>query len=249
MKNIIDSYGCTFIFDVEKNEKIPNFNWFIDVLQKQTWESVTFNIFDQLKDENKIAIDIGGWIGVTSIYLSKIFKSVITIEADVVAFNALSENINDNQCKNVILYNKAFYNSTVDSIVFGVNGFNYDSTLGSSTSQTKTHSDNDSDYSIETISIIDIIKDINPNDIGLIKVDIEGGDEDVFEELITIGSKYGWKIWIAFHYGWWKDTDITRFEKLIPLIKKVSRDTHEISKSELLSLISLNVPESFLIEL
>ena len=249
MKNIIDSYGCTFIFDAEKNEKIPNFNWFINVLQKQTWESVTFNIFDQLKDENKIAIDIGGWIGVTSIYLSKIFKSVITIEADVVAFNALSENINDNQCKNVTLYNKAFYNSTVDSIVFGVNGFNYDSTLGSSTSQIKTHSDNDSDYSIETISIIDIIKDINPNDIGLIKVDIEGGDEDVFEELITIGSKYGWKIWIAFHYGWWKDTDITRFEKLIPLIKKVSRDTHEISKSELLSLISLNVPESFLIEL
>ena len=249
MKNIIDSYGCTFIFDAEKNEKIPNFNWFIDVLQKQTWESVTFNIFDQLKDENKIAIDIGGWIGVTSIYLSKIFKSVITIEADVVAFNALSENINDNQCKNVTLYNKAFYNSTVDSIVFGVNGFNYDSTLGSSTSQIKTHSDNDSDYSIETISIIDIIKDINPNDIGLIKVDIEGGDEDVFEELITIGSKYGWKIWIAFHYGWWKDTDITRFEKLIPLIKKVSRDTHEISKSELLSLISLNAPESFLIEL
>jgi FkbM family methyltransferase len=249
MKNIIDSYGCTFIFDAEKNEKIPNFNWFINVLQKQTWESVTFNIFDQLKDENKIAIDIGGWIGVTSIYLSKIFKSVITIEADVVAFNALSENINDNQCKNVTLYNKAFYNSTVDSIVFGVNGFNYDSTLGSSTSQIKTHSDNDSDYSIETISIIDIIKDINPNDIGLIKVDIEGGDEDVFEELITIGSKYGWKIWIAFHYGWWKDTDITRFEKLIPLIKKVSRDTHEISKSELLSLISSNVPESFLIEL
>jgi len=249
MKNIIDSYGCTFIFDAEKNEKIPNFNWFIDVLQKQTWESVTFNIFDQLKDENKIAIDIGGWIGVTSIYLSKIFKSVITIEADVVAFNALSENINDNQCKNVTLYNKAFYNSTVDSIVFGVNGFNYDSTLGSSTSQIKTHSDNDCDYSIETISIIDIIKDINPNDIGLIKVDIEGGDEDVFEELITIGSKYGWKIWIAFHYGWWKDTDITRFEKLIPLIKKVSRDTHEISKSELLSLISSNVPESFLIEL
>jgi len=249
MKNIIDSYGCTFIFDAEKNEKIPNFNWFIDVLQKQIWESVTFNIFDQLKDENKIAIDIGGWIGVTSIYLSKIFKSVITIEADVVAFNALSKNINDNQCKNVTLYNKAFYNSTVDSIVFGVNGFNYDSTLGSSTSQIKTHSDNDSDYSIETISIIDIIKDINPNDIGLIKVDIEGGDEDVFEELITIGSKYGWKIWIAFHYGWWKDTDITRFEKLIPLIKKVSRDTHEISKSELLSLISLNVPESFLIEL
>jgi FkbM family methyltransferase len=249
MKNKINAYNCTFIFDTEKNKKITNFNWFVDVLQKQTWEPVTFNIFNQLKDKNKIAIDVGGWIGVTSIYLAKLFKSVITIEADVIAFNALSENINDNQCKNVVLHNKAFYNSTVNNVVFGINSFNYDSTFGSSTSQTKTHSDNDSDYLIETISIIDIINDINPNDIGLIKVDIEGGDEDIFEELITIGSKFGWKIWIAFHYGWWKDTDITRFEKLIPLIKKVSRDTTEIPKSELLSLISLNVPESFLIEL
>ena len=247
MKKEITAYGTKFIFDSDKNKKIPNFNWLIDVLQ--TWEPATFDIFNKVKDENKVAIDIGGWIGVTTIYLSKIFKNVITIEADTVAYDALSENIKDNFCDNVTLINKAFYNSKHDRITFGTNSYGFDANFGSSTSQTKLQSDNDSDYSIETISIIDIIKDINPTNIGLIKVDIEGGDEDVFEELITIGSKYGWKIWIAFHYGWWKDTDITRFEKLIPLIKKVSRDTHEIAKSELLTLISLNVPESFLIEL
>ena len=142
---------------ISKPKKITNFNWLVDVLRTQTWEPVTFNIFDQHKDKNKIAIDIGGWIGVTSIYLAKLFKSVITIEADVIAFNALSENINDNQCKNVSLHNKAFYNSTVNNIVFGINGLNCDPSFGSSTSQTKNISDNDSDYLIETISIIDII--------------------------------------------------------------------------------------------
>ena len=39
------------------------------------------------------------------------------------------------------------------------------------------------DNPVFTDDIFDIIKDVNPNNIGLIKVDIEGGDEDVFEEL------------------------------------------------------------------
>ena len=99
------------------------------------------------------------------------------------------------------------------------------------------------------ISVYDIIKDVNPNNIGLIKVDIEGGDEDVFEELMIVGSKYGWKIWISFHYGWWKDKNVDRFTHLVPLIKKVSKNDIEISKYDLLPLININVPETFLIEL
>ena len=249
MKREVIAYGSKFIFDTDKNKSIQNFNWLVNVLQNQTWEPVTFDIFNKLKDENKIAIDVGGWIGVTTIYLSKIFKHVITVEADTIAYNALSENIKDNFCDNVTLINKAFYNSKYDKITFGTNSYNFDAKFGSSTSQTKLQTDNDTDYSIETINIFDIIKQVNPYDIGLVKVDIEGGDEDIFEELIITAAKYNWKIWIAFHYGWWKNTDISRFENLLPLIKKVSRDTIEIPKHELLTLIEMNVPESFLIEL
>ena len=243
------SYGINFIFNEENNKKIPNFYWFVDVLKSQTWEPFTFEIFNKFKDNNKVAIDIGGWIGPTTIYLSKIFKEVITIEADNIAFKSLSKNVKDNFCDNVTLYNKAFHNSKTNNVLFGVNSFNFEPTFGSSTSQIKTQSDKNTDYLIETINIFDIIKDVDPNNIGLIKVDIEGGDEDVFEELILVGSKYGWKIWISFHYGWWKDKNVDRFEKLIPLIKKVSRDTNKISKYDLLSLIKKNVPETFLIEL
>jgi FkbM family methyltransferase len=174
---------------------------------------------------------------------------VITIEADNVAFESLSKNVKDNFCNNVILHNKAFHNSETNNIIFGINTFKVEPTLGSSTSQTKTHSDNNTDYLIETINIFDIIKNVDPNNIGLIKVDIEGGDEDVFEELMLVGSKYGWKIWISFHYGWWKNKDIDRFKHLIPLIKKVTKHNIEISKDELLPLIKQNVPETFLIEL
>lgn len=245
----LNSYGIKFIFDENNNKKIPNFNWFIGVLKEQTWEPKTFETFNNLKDINKIAIDIGGWIGPTTIYLSKIFKEVITIEADTVAFEALSNNIKDNSCNNVVLYNKAFHNSKTKNVFFGTNRFNFESELGSSTSQTKNQIETGSDYSIDTINIFNIIENIDPKNIGLIKVDIEGGDENIFEELIFVGSNYGWKIWISFHYGWWGDKNVKKFEHVIKLIKKVSRDDIEISKHELLSLIELNVPESFLIEL
>jgi FkbM family methyltransferase len=244
-----ESYGINFILNEENNEKIHNFNWFVDVLKSQKWEPFTFEVFDKLKNEKKVAIDIGGWIGPTTIFLSKKFKEVVTIEADIVAFESLTKNLKDNFCENVTLHNKAFHNSNTNSIFFGVNSFQFEPIFGSSTSQTKTQSDDNTDYEIETINIFDILKEVDPNDIGLIKVDIEGGDEDVFEELILVGSKYGWKIWISFHYGWWKDKNVDRFTYLIPLIKKVSKNNIEISKYELLPLIKRNVPETFLIEL
>jgi len=244
-----ESYGINFILNEENNKKIHNFHWFVDLLKSQKWEPFTFNVFDKLKDNNKVAIDIGGWIGPTTIFLSKKFKEVITIEADNVAFDSLSKNIKDNFCENVTLHNKAFYNSKSNRVFFGVNNFQFEPIFGSSTSQAKTESNNDTDYMIETINIYDIIKDVDPNNIGLIKVDIEGGDEDVFEELVLVGSKYGWKIWISFHYGWWKEKNVNRFTHLIPLIKKVSKNDIEISKYDLLPLINLNVPETFLIEL
>jgi FkbM family methyltransferase len=243
------SYGETFIFDEEKHNNITSFNWFVDVLKNEKWEHLTFEIFNQLSNKEKIAVDIGGWIGVTSIFLSKKFKSVITIEPDLVAFNTLLENIKDNKCDNVIPYNKAFFNSSVKNIYFGVNDFDFDSYLGSSTSHIKVNKNNVEDYQIETISILDIIQEVNPFEIGLIKIDIEGGDEDILDEVITVGSKYGWKLWISFHYGWWKDKNIKRFEYLIPLIKKVRVDNTEIPPYNLLSLIEQNVSESFLIEL
>jgi 16S rRNA A1518/A1519 N6-dimethyltransferase RsmA/KsgA/DIM1 with predicted DNA glycosylase/AP lyase activity len=90
------SYGINFILNEENNKKIHNFHWLIDVLKSQTWEPFTFEIFNKFKDNNKVAIDIGGWIGPTTIYLSKIFKEVITIEADNIAFESLSKNVKDN---------------------------------------------------------------------------------------------------------------------------------------------------------
>jgi methylase of polypeptide subunit release factors len=105
----------------ESNELIPCYNWFIGVLSNNTWETKTFEIFDECSDAKATALDIGSWIGATSIFLSKKFKNVIAVEADKNAIVALEKNIIDNNCSNIKVLEAAVYNDSLNTIFFGKN--------------------------------------------------------------------------------------------------------------------------------
>ena len=48
-------------------------------------------------------------------------------------------------------------------------------------------------------------------DIGLIKVDIEGGEENIMDDLMKFSSKHKIPVLLSFHLSWWKDQNINRF--------------------------------------
>lgn len=175
------------------------------------WEQDTFKIFDTYLNKEKIMIDIGGWIGTTAMYGSRKSKHVYCIEADTLSFNDLSLNMNNNCIdNNYTLINKAIYNENNIDIGFGKKLFLTDSKLNDSTSQIYN---NDCDNTVKTITIDAIINDydINPNDISLIKVDIEGGEEYILDDLYKIYDKYSINLYISMHYAWWKNKDLSRF--------------------------------------
>jgi predicted RNA methylase len=68
-----------FEFDVFNDKRFWN-----DV---QNWEPETFEIVRYYADPKKAFIDIGAWNGVVSLYASALFKEVIAIEPDVIAFD------------------------------------------------------------------------------------------------------------------------------------------------------------------
>jgi hypothetical protein len=85
---------------------------------------------------------------------------------------------------------------------------------------------NDSDkpeeyYLVDTITLESIITNyqINPSEIGLIKVDIEGGEENILNDLNDIYTKYKIPIYVSFHLTWWNDKNLDRFEWLSDTIK------------------------------
>jgi FkbM family methyltransferase len=221
IKNKLVNYIETNYLKIKKNNEIifiknddndKNINFWRDIFIN--WEQNTFKIFDRYLKSDKIFIDIGGWIGTTCIYGSRKSKKVYVVEADKESYNDMIKNSLANN-DNIIGINKAIYNKDGVDIMFGKNKNLENSRMNDSTSQIYDEDDNvENCYKIKTITIESIINEykIDPNNISLIKVDIEGGEEYILEDLYNIYTKYKIPMYISFHYTWWKNKDLERFK-------------------------------------
>jgi FkbM family methyltransferase len=175
------------------------------------WESETFAVFDKFLQKDKIFIDIGGWVGTTCMYGSRKSREVFCVEADTVSFECLKANCSTNCVENYTLINNAIYNVDDVDVNFGRNSYRSDSLINDSTSHIQQASDDT--YQIRTITIDSIVRKygINLSDVSLIKVDIEGGEEYILEDLYKIYKEYKVPLYIGFHLIWWKNKDLDRF--------------------------------------
>ncbi len=191
----INLHGVVFKFDPENNKKISNFNWFMEYFKTGRWEIFTYDIFNHCAKKDKIALDIGAWIGPTSIWLSKNFKEVYSFEPDPVAFESLRKNLESSECKNVLPIDKALY-SEKTSLGFGVNPAFAHEGLGASTSQLKTDI---SELIVQTTTFRELSRMIRFEDVSLVKVDIEGSEEHIIEDLFKYASIYKWDVLMEIH--------------------------------------------------
>jgi FkbM family methyltransferase len=180
------------------------------------WENETFEIFDQVKDSDGIAIDLGSWIGTTAIWLSKNFNHVIAVDADQVSLQCLKNNLQASECTNVTICQRPV-SQTSKQFIFGPRG----NTLNESISYIKDLSNNTNDYFVQGITFKQLIHDfVYMNDalpnkkISFIKCDIEGGEETILEDILYFAYYNKVKVYMSFHYDWWKNKNIKKFEYL-----------------------------------
>jgi FkbM family methyltransferase len=183
------------------------------------WENDTFHILEYYKNHKKsLYLDIGAWIGPTVLYSANIYNKVIAIEPDTVAIKVLKDNISINNYNNITLIEKGLSNNDGKAL-FGGNG-----DLGNSMSSLVIANtnyelvkgfqeifDHSTVIEINTITIETLIEEqnINPEDISLIKMDIEGGEIIVVPHLINFLKKYKPVFYISLHYVFAKAADIT----------------------------------------
>jgi FkbM family methyltransferase len=220
-------YGVNYKFTKIDNQNIQCFDWFISNFESGGWEPETFTIFEKVSDLDKIAIDVGSWIGVTTVWLSKRFKNVIAIEADQVAADALLKNLKSCDCDNVEVVNRPIHSESKE-VIFGVNTNDQllaNEGLGSSTSQVKEATTNTTDESLQTITFKELQNRLNLSDVSFVKVDIEGGEEIILEILFEIASEYKWSVLISFHLNWWKDSNIHRMAQIFKIPNQIKSAT------------------------
>lgn len=244
---IINVNNTKVILKKESNQHIPNYDWLVSNLSLGKWESDTFNIIDKFSDEYATALDIGAWIGPISIYLSRKFYKVISIEADKVAAKALKNNISDNDISNIDLIEKVFFNDSLAEVYFGQNEKNSEG-FGDSTSQSRTSPIHDSDYKLGTITFKEIVEKYKEERISFVKVDIEGGEENILEDLFKYSKVFNWNVWISFHYAWWKNKDLNRFQHILKNVKNIHFGENQLDSSRLFDYIYNNQFGTFLLE-
>jgi FkbM family methyltransferase len=174
------------------------------------WEPETFCILNHYQNKDGVYIDVGSWIGPTVMYASSLFKRVMAMEPDRIALYRLKQNLSVNEYKNITIIDKCLSreNGTID---FGGNG-----KWGNSES-TMLVSDNDysswggrwdkdaRENNVKTVNTITMDKmledeDINPTDISLIKMDIEGGELIVIPHLQHFLRQHKPIFYISLHY-------------------------------------------------
>jgi FkbM family methyltransferase len=179
-----------------------------------TWEAETFELFRTVRNPNCAAIDLGAWIGTTAIWLSKHFKEVIAVEPDRQSIPELAGNLSLSGCDNVTLCDRPI-TVTGRQVIFGPRG----SKLNESTSCVKAATDNDHDYRVKSITFNQFIRKYTETRVSLIKCDIEGGEEDVLEDILYYAWHNQCDTHLSFHCHWWKNPDVSRFASLLSFFK------------------------------
>jgi FkbM family methyltransferase len=179
-----------------------------------TWDPQVHDVMDRFLRTDKVFLDIGGWIGTTSLYGSALSRHVYVIEADPLSMKDLAYNCSLN-ARNVTLIERAITNVADSAVWFGKNSFCRGAALNDSTSQVYDE-ESDGCVRVQTITLAGVLDaySIRPDEISLVKVDIEGGEECILEDLYRFHVEHNVPMLIAVHACWWKDANLDRFSFL-----------------------------------
>jgi len=179
------------------------------------WKPETFTVLDKFASTEKDILDIGCWIGPTVLYAASRYRHVWAIDADKVAIKSLINNIAANKFEEKItVIPKVIYKNT-GKVNFGTNLFIPGAALGGSCSQ--IHEGLISGESINCLSFSDLIAQYNIDNLSLIKVNIEGGEEFILEDLLKYSLEKRVPVYLSFHFSWWKQPDLLKY---VPYFEK-----------------------------
>ena len=184
--------------------------------QFPTWEPATYEVLDQRLVPHKGYVDIGTWFGPLAMYAADHVSHVVCIEADPVALLGLRAGIAANGFTNVHVIPKALYNAS-GWIAMQRNTFRDDSYLGDSTSQVNPSSFNADgplappssespsplNGAVASVSVADLAASGVFDNVALVKVDIEGGEQLVLLDLLRLCKARGIGLLVSFHLPWW----------------------------------------------
>lgn len=221
----------------------------------RNWEPQTFIVFDTFLSKTSSFVDVGAWMGPTTLYAAAKSKHVYCFEPDPEAFRVLSLNLAVNlQYKNITAINAALSN-TDGEITFGGNGElgNSESTMlvsdpdytkkqsGALRTDSAEHDEawrNSATVQVKTISMDTVEKTHDVKDCTFMKIDIEGGEKIVVPALQSFLQRVRPTLYLSIHWVYLTQEEIEAlFDQLSALYPVMYDDSllHRVNRDRLVA--------------
>lgn len=194
MKKIIRNDVEFLVVDDTNNNSFWDFS---------NWESENYFLIKELSKNHNTFVNAGGWIGPFTLYSSKIFNKVYSLEPDTVAFEELKRNVEINSFNNVKIFNKAFDNKNGQLKI----GSDYSNLGGSGSSVFQEQ--NSITVESTTLNTFFELEKIEPN--SFLMLDVEGSEYLLFDNF-DFFKKFKPTILLSLHLTFLNDNN---YEHLI----------------------------------
>ena len=208
--------------------------------KNKLWEVHTHKILEKFLDSNHSFIDIGAFIGPTTLYGAFIAKKVYAIEPDPIAFNELKKNVLLNHVlKEKIELHQICIHICSDQVKFGsmLNGGDSMSSI--------LFKDSKTSWVVEGITFEDFIIKNNIKDCNFIKMDIEGGEAIILPSMKNYLEINKPILFLSIHPCFFDDplNDINKIIDVLKIYKNVYDEKGK--KIELHKLITKNIIKGY----
>jgi hypothetical protein len=100
-------------------------------------------------------------------------------------------------------------------------------------------------YTVKTISLDKLLEKVGADEVSLIKVDIEGGEEFILDDLHRISELHKIPVYVGMHYNWWKDKNLDRFKFLTESQKLLIKNLNPLASILLGNNTSTSIQELY----
>lgn len=186
---------------VEDNTFTVPPHWFWNEYNTEGLEPDTLATFKKYINSSTHFIDIGAWLGVTSLYaISCGCKKINAVEANPKSYSLITNMIELNNLQDAInTKNICISDKNNQTVKFGID-----------TSSASRISDA-GQYTVQTQLLTSYINEIKTSEYKdlFVKIDIEGAESLIIDQIDKLIKDYSANIFLALHPPFWKDKKIT----------------------------------------
>jgi FkbM family methyltransferase len=217
----ISKNGYSFV--VKGEQRLYNGELFWDLVQNDQWENETFEIIARYCSSTHSFIDVGAWIGPTTLFGACVAKHVYSIEPDPVAISELQENmrLNKQLTEKISLFEGCLCDSTGTARIGNPREFG-----NSESSLLFEHADNC--YTVDSITFSDLVSYYDIRRCSLIKMDVEGAEVLILPTMIDFIKQYRPSLLISLHRPHYGDHGNDILENIFVILSCLYRNIYDI---------------------